>query len=110
MLQNIDRYLVVRNATVILIDSDQVRATIVAMWLQRMGWCRVFVFSVEGAKQDLECGPGPAGSPLEDRFLDPQDYDDHAELMRQNRACLDWELTLLEQLPGDPAAPYLPRA
>ena len=108
MLQNIDRYLVVHNATVILIDSDQVRATTVAVWLQRMGWRRVSVFSFEDDGQDLEFGSGPASSPLEDRDLDPQDYGDHAELMRQNRAYLDWELALLEQLPGDPAAPYLP--
>jgi rhodanese-related sulfurtransferase len=108
LLQNIDRYLVVRNARVILIDSDQVRATTVAVWLQRMGWGRVSVFSFEDDGQDLEFGSGPASSPLGDRDLDPQDYGDHAELMRQNRAYLDWELALLEQLPGDPAAPYLP--
>lgn len=108
LLQNIDRYLVVRNARVILIDSDQVRATSVAVWLQRMGWSRVLVFSLDDDGQDLEPGPSPASRPLEDRDLDPQDYGDHAELMRQNRAYLDWELALLEQLPGDPAAPYLP--
>ena len=108
LLQNIDRYLVVRNATVILIDSDQVRATSVAVWLQRMGWNRVLVFSLEDDGQDMEFGPGPASSPLEDRDLDPQDYGDQAELMRQNRAYLAWELALLEQLQGDPAAPYLP--
>jgi len=108
LLQNIDRYLVVRNALVILIDSDRARATTVAVWLQRMGWRRVLVYSIEDNKQDMEFGPGPASSPLEDRDLDPQDYGDHRELMRQNRAYLDWELALLEHLPGDPAAPYLP--
>ena len=73
LLQNIDRYLVVRNSTVILIDSDRVRATTVAMWLRRMGWRRVFVFSLDGDKQDLEFGPGRVNSPLEDRDLDPAD-------------------------------------
>jgi hypothetical protein len=73
-----------------------------------MAWRYVFVFSLEDDGQDLELGSGPASSPLEDRNLDPQDYFDHAELMRQNRAYLDWELALLEHLPGDPAAPYLP--
>jgi hypothetical protein len=67
----------------------------------------VSVFSLEDGGQGMALGPGPASSPLEVRDLDPQDYGDHAELMRQNRANLDWELALLEQLPGDSAAPYL---
>jgi hypothetical protein len=93
---------------VILIDSDRVRATTVAMWLRRMGWRRVFVFSLDDDKQDLEFGPGRVSSPREDRDLDPADYQDSEELLRQNRAYLDWELGLLEHLAGDPAAPYYP--
>jgi rhodanese-related sulfurtransferase len=106
LLQNIDRYLLVRNATVILIDSDRVRATTVAVWLRRMGWRRVFVFSLDDDKESLEFGPGPLESPREDRDLDPQDYQDREQLLRENRAYLDWELALIEQIPGDPAAPY----
>ena len=108
LLQNVDRYLVVRNAMVVLIDSDRVRATTVAMWLRRMGWRRVFVFSLDDDKRGLEFGPGPVSSPLEDRDLNPADYEDSEELLRQNRAYLDWELGLLAQLAGDPAAPYYP--
>jgi rhodanese-related sulfurtransferase len=106
LLQNVDRYLMVRNAIVILIDSDRVRATTVAVWLRRMGWHRVFVFSLDEDKESLEFGPGPTPSPQEDRDLDPQDYDDPEELLRQNRAYLEWEIALIDQLPGDPAAPY----
>jgi rhodanese-related sulfurtransferase len=106
LLQNIDRYLLVHNATVILIDSDRVRATTVAVWLRRMGWRRVFVFSLDDDKESLEFGPGPLDSPLEDRDLDPQDYQDMEQLLRKNRAYLEWELALIEQIPGDPAAPY----
>jgi rhodanese-related sulfurtransferase len=106
LLQNIDRYLVVRNAMVILIDSDRVRATTVAIWLRRMGWRRVFVFSLDDDKESLEFGPGAIASPLEDRDLDPRDYDDPEALMRENQAYLDWEIALLGQLPGEPAAPY----
>jgi rhodanese-related sulfurtransferase len=106
LLQNLDRYLLVRNATVILIDADRVRATTVAVWLRRMGWRRVFVFSLDDDKENLEFGPGPLASPSEDRDLDPQDYQDREELLRENRAYLDWELALLEQIAGDPAAPY----
>ena len=106
LLQNVDRYLVVRNAMVILIDADRVRASSVAVWLRRMGWRRVFVFSLDDDKADLEFGPGAIASPLEDRDLDPRDYDDPETLMRENRAYLEWEVALLGQLPGEPAAPY----
>jgi rhodanese-related sulfurtransferase len=109
LLQNIDRYLVVRNAMVILVDADRVRATTVAVWLRRMGWRRVYVFSLDDDKESLEFGPGAIASPLEDRDLDPRDYDDPEVLMRKNRAYLEWEVALLEQLAGDPAAPYYER-
>ena len=108
LLQNLDRYLVVRNSSVVLIDSDRIRATTVAMWLRRMQWRRVFVFSLDDDKRDLEIGPGPVPSPLEDRDLDPRDYPDPEQLLRENRAYLDWELGLLAQISGDPAAPYCP--
>jgi Lon protease-like protein len=71
-----------------------------------MGWRRVFVFSLDDDKRNLETGPGPLPSPLEDRDLDPQDFDDQEALMAKNRAYLEWEQGLLEKLPGDPAAPY----
>ncbi len=106
LLQNVDRYLVVRNATVVLIDSDRVRAITVAIWLRRMGWRRVFVFSLDEDKSLLETGPGAVPSPLEDRDLDPADFPDHAALMQRNRDYLDWEIALIDQLKGEPAAPY----
>lgn len=109
LLQNIDRYLVVRNATVILIDGDRVRAITVAIWLRRMGWRRVFVFSLDDDKENLEFGPGPMPSPVEDRDLDPNDYPDREALMQRNRAYLEWEIGLIDLLPGDPAAPYAER-
>ncbi len=106
LLQNVDRYLVVRNATVVLIDSDRVRATTVAIWLRRMGWRRVFVFSLDADKSLLEIGPGAVPSPLEDRDLDPADFADQEVLMQRNRDYLDWEIALIDQLKGEPAAPY----
>ena len=107
LLQNVDRYLVVRNAVVILIDSDRVRAITTAVWLRRMGWRRVYVFSLDDDKTKLEFGPGSAAGPLENRDLDPNDYEDPEELMRANRSYLEWEIALIDQLPGDPAAPYI---
>jgi rhodanese-related sulfurtransferase len=106
LLQNIDRYLVVRNAVVILIDSDRVRAITTAIWLRRMEWRRVYVFSLDDDKKKLEFGPGPVASPTEDRDLDPGDYADAEALMAKNRAYLEWEIALIDMLEGDPAAPY----
>ena len=103
LLQNVDRYLPVRNAMVVLIDSDRVRATTVAVWLRRMGWRRVFVFSLDDDKSNLELGAGALPSPVEDRDLDPQDYADIETLLQKNRAYLDWERALLDQIEGDPA-------
>ena len=110
LLQNVDRYLVVRNATVVLIDSDRVRANTVAIWLRRMGWRRVFVFSLDEDKSLLEIGPGQVASPLEDRDLDPADFSDRETLMQRNREYLDWEIALIDQLRGEPAAPYFNEA
>jgi hypothetical protein len=72
-----------------------------------MGWRRVFVFSLDDDRENLETGPGAVPSPVEDRDLDPRDYADIEQLLAENRAYLDWELGLLAQLPGDPAAAYL---
>lgn len=109
LLQNVDRYLAVRNASVILIDGDRVRAVTTAIWLRRMGWRRVFVFSLDDDKENLEFGPGKMPSPVEDRDLDPNDHPDHDALMAQNQAYLEWEIGLYDMLPGDPAAPYAAR-
>jgi len=107
LLQNVDRYLVVRNSVVILIDSDWVRSVTTAVWLRRMGWRRVYVFTIDSGYDDLLSGPGIGDEPLEDRDLDPADYADHEALMRENRAYLEWEIALFDKLSGEPAAPYM---
>jgi rhodanese-related sulfurtransferase len=107
LLQNVDRYLVVRNSVVILIDSDWVRAVTTAVWLRRMGWRRVYVYTIDADRGDLQSGPGNAAEPLEDRDLDPADYADYEALMRENRAYLEWEIALFDKLSGEPAAPYM---
>ena len=98
--------MLVRNAIVILIDGDRVRAITTAIWLRRMGWRRVFVFSLDADKTSLEFGPGPIPSPLEDRDLDPNDHADLDALLAQNRAYLEWEIALYDQLRNEPSATY----
>ena len=107
LLQNIDRYLVVRNSIVVLIDSDWVRAVTTAVWLRRIGWRRVYAYTIDAGCERLETGPGEIVAATEDRDLDPNDYTDQDALMRDNRAYLEWEIELINKLSGEPAAPYM---
>jgi rhodanese-related sulfurtransferase len=52
LVQATDRYAAVRNARIVLADSDGVRATLTASWLLQMGWPEVRVLQA------------PAGAPL----------------------------------------------
>lgn len=107
LLQHVDRYLPVRNSIVVLIDSDWVRAVTTAVWLRRMGWRRVYVHTIETSHQLLEAGAGIGPVAVEDISLDPREFADREEQLRANRAYLDWEIALYDQLEGEPAASYL---
>jgi len=52
LVQATDRYAAVRNARIVLADSEGVRATMTASWLMQMGWPEVFALQT------------PAGAPL----------------------------------------------
>ena len=107
LLQHVDRYLLVRNSIVVLIDSDWVRAVTTAVWLRRMGWRRVYAHTIEADRGHLETGVGSSPAAYEDRSLDPSAFADRDEMLRANRAYLDWEVALYEQLEGEPSATYL---
>ncbi len=49
LVQNVDRYLVTRNARTVLIDDDGVRAKASAYWLTRMGYRDVFTMTAAGS-------------------------------------------------------------
>jgi len=53
LVQATDRYAAVRNARIVLADSEGVRATMTASWLMQMGWPEVFALQA------------PAGAPLD---------------------------------------------
>jgi rhodanese-related sulfurtransferase len=56
LVQASDEYVGVRNARVVLIDPERVRAVMTASWLNQMGWSDVHVLeSLEGF--DIERGP-----------------------------------------------------
>lgn len=59
LIQATDKYLVVRNARVILTDDDGVRATIAASWLKRMGWRDVHVLPMQDCAATRVVGAEP---------------------------------------------------
>ena len=66
LVQATDRYAAVRNARIVLADSDGVRATMTASWLLQMGWPEVFVLQAPcGAPLARGAGsPAPLGTEL----------------------------------------------
>ena len=59
LVQASDEYVAVRNARVVLVDPDRVRAVMTASWLNQMGWNDVHVLDdVSGFA--LETGPRPS--------------------------------------------------
>ncbi|MBW1699508.1 MAG: thiosulfate sulfurtransferase [Deltaproteobacteria bacterium] len=45
LIQATDEYMAVRNARVVLVDDNEIRAVMAASWLIQMGWPHVFVLS-----------------------------------------------------------------
>jgi rhodanese-related sulfurtransferase len=60
LVQSTDAYAGTRNARIVLVDSDGVRATMTASWLLQMGWRDVFVWRDAMAGAALVEGPAPA--------------------------------------------------
>ena len=61
LVQASDEYVAVRNARVVLIDPERVRAVMTASWLNQMGWKDVYVLDdVSGFA--METGPRPGAA------------------------------------------------
>ena len=58
LVQATDRYAAVRNARVVLADSDGVRATLTASWLLQMGWPEVRVLEQDAGLPIIEGAEG----------------------------------------------------
>jgi rhodanese-related sulfurtransferase len=58
LVQATDEYVGVRNARVVLIDPERVRAVMTASWLNQMGWNDVYVLQ-EISGFSVETGPSP---------------------------------------------------
>jgi rhodanese-related sulfurtransferase len=51
------RHAATHNARVVLVDNDQVRATVAASWIIQIGWGEVYVLANALAGEQLETGP-----------------------------------------------------
>ena len=60
LVQSTDAYVGTRNARIVLVDSDGVRAPMTASWLAQMGWRDVFVWRDAMVGAALVEGPAPA--------------------------------------------------
>lgn len=57
LIQETDRHIAVRNARIVLIDDDGVRATVAGSWLRQMGFAEVHVLRDGLIGEPLEIGP-----------------------------------------------------
>ncbi|MES2563270.1 MAG: rhodanese-like domain-containing protein, partial [Pseudomonadota bacterium] len=57
LIQATDQWVGVRNARIVLLDSEGVRAPVVASWLKQLG-CNVYVLA-EGIRADVRARPAP---------------------------------------------------
>ena len=67
LVQATDDYVAVRNARLVLVDDNEIRATMTASWLIQMGWRDIFVLSGGIGGMNLEKGSGVQ------RVADPED-------------------------------------
>ncbi|MFT5504162.1 MAG: rhodanese-related sulfurtransferase [Gammaproteobacteria bacterium] len=104
LVQAVDCFILVRNADVVLIDSDHIRATTAAIWLSRMGITNIKVLSINNSHTLTTTHISEIEVHNTDRALNPNDYSDFALLLEQNRKYLEWEIALYEQMKGDPVA------
>ncbi len=63
LVQSIDRYVATRNARIVLVDDQQVRALMTASWLVQAGWRETFVLADPFRDVKLETGDPPAVIP-----------------------------------------------
>lgn len=57
LVQATDEYVATRNARIVLVDDNLVRATMTASWLRQLGWDDVVVLSGGAGTDDLATGP-----------------------------------------------------
>lgn len=83
LVQATDKYVGVRNARLVLLDDDSVRAPMTASWLKQMGWSETYTARSAAFAGPRESGPEPSAL-----LCQPPDVDciEPAELARQLEA------------------------
>ena len=69
-----------------------------------MGWPSVSTWRVDNATESLVAGIEVFDCPREPREVNPNEYPDQALLISLNRACIEWQIGLINQLADEPAA------
>jgi rhodanese-related sulfurtransferase len=53
------RHIATHHARIVLVDNDEVRATVAASWIEQFGWGEVFVLQDALTGESLQTGPAP---------------------------------------------------
>ncbi len=86
IVQGIDRYAATRNARIVLVDNQMVRALMTASWLVQAGWPETFVLADPFSGVQLETGAKPPKVPGLDKIKLPTISTDQLnELIKQNK-------------------------
>lgn len=108
LVQATDRWLAVRGARVVLVDDNEIRATIAAHWLRQMGWDAVVLNGGSAAWPALSSLPSPRASddPGAARSVDASRFmpDRHTGNRDHARGYLEWEKGLVGRLDAEERA------
>lgn len=58
LLQTLDEHVATTNSRIVVVDSEGVRALVIASWLTQMGWAQAWALSLDD--ESVELIPGPA--------------------------------------------------
>ena len=110
LVQATDRWLAVRGARVVLVDDNEIRATITAHWLRQMGWDAAVLKGGRAAWPALSSLP-PLRAPADPgaaRHVDKSRFmpDRHAGNRDHARGYLAWEKGLVARLDADERAAF----
>jgi len=110
LVQATDRWLSVRGARVVLVDDNEIRATIAAHWLRQMGWDAAVLKGGSEAWPGLAALPSPRASDDSGvaRHVDMSRFmpDRHAGNRDHASLYLAWEKGLVDRLDADERAVF----
>jgi rhodanese-related sulfurtransferase len=110
LVQATDRWLAVRGARLVLVDDNEIRATVTAHWLRQIGWDAAVLHGGSEAWPALAALPSPRASFDHGaaRHVDTSRFmpDRHAGNRDHARGYLAWEKGLVARLDADERAAF----